>query len=422
MNSIIIPNTSSKELNIFYWKNKILILIIIGYSSFYFVRQNFSIALPSFSSEYGYTNQELGWIATCFSIVYGVGKFINGYLSDYSNARYFLSLGLLCSGLINCLFSVVEDVYFFVILWGINGCFQSMGWPPCAKILTNWFEDKEIGTKWSIWASSHQIGSAIITIFGAFLIIKIGWRAVFYVPGIIVTLVALLMFVTIKDNPTEVGFNYQTHLATAEDKVLGVSALSIKSTLNFLFSKKGILYLSLANLFLYLPRVALLTWLPLMLVKYKETSLMITSIQIFLFDILAIFGGIVAGIVSDKFFFKNRHIVAITYLVLLASSITILWLVPALHYVIDALILALIGFSLSGPQILVGIILASNSKKNVGVSTGFAGIMGYIGAAFAGGPTGFVIDSYGWNGFFVFLIISCVLSMLFFSLSVQKNI
>ena len=69
------------------------------------------------------------------------------------------------------------------IFWGINGWFQSMGFPPIAKNLSYWFANKERGVKWSLWSSSHEVGTYLSMILSGYLITHYGWESVFYVPA-----------------------------------------------------------------------------------------------------------------------------------------------------------------------------------------------------------------------------------------------
>ena len=44
------------------WQWQVVICSMIGYSMFYFVRKNFSFAMPALSAEYGITNTSFGII------------------------------------------------------------------------------------------------------------------------------------------------------------------------------------------------------------------------------------------------------------------------------------------------------------------------------------------------------------------------
>ncbi|MEN6452938.1 MAG: MFS transporter, partial [Prolixibacteraceae bacterium] len=72
--------------------------IFIGYAGYYLVRKNFSLAMPDLVQE-GFSKAELGFALSGVSIAYGLSKFLMGNVSDRSNARIFLPLGLVLSAI-----------------------------------------------------------------------------------------------------------------------------------------------------------------------------------------------------------------------------------------------------------------------------------------------------------------------------------
>src|SRR5687768_17518839 len=77
---------------------QVFIGIFIGYAGYYLVRKNFSMAMPDLI-ERGFSKSELGIALSGVSIAYGLSKFLMGNVSDRSNARIFLSLGLVLSAM-----------------------------------------------------------------------------------------------------------------------------------------------------------------------------------------------------------------------------------------------------------------------------------------------------------------------------------
>src|SRR5580765_1994549 len=72
--------------------------IFFGYAAYYLVRNNLALAIPDILIEHPqYTKADLGWALTGTSISYGIAKFLMGSVSDRSNPKYFLPLGLLLS-------------------------------------------------------------------------------------------------------------------------------------------------------------------------------------------------------------------------------------------------------------------------------------------------------------------------------------
>jgi OPA family sugar phosphate sensor protein UhpC-like MFS transporter len=82
---------------------------------------------------------------------------------------------------------------------------------------------------------------------------------------------------------------------------------------------------------------------------------------------------------------------------------------------IDAGLMFCIGFFLFGPQMLVGCAAAEASHKDAAATaSGFAGTFGYLGAACAGYPFGYLLDQYGWNGFFIAMMVASFFGALCF--------
>ena len=67
--------------------------IFIGYAGFYIVRKNFSMAIPELTL-LGFDQSELSIVLSMNAVAYALSKFLLGSVSDRSNARVFLPLGL----------------------------------------------------------------------------------------------------------------------------------------------------------------------------------------------------------------------------------------------------------------------------------------------------------------------------------------
>jgi sugar phosphate permease len=326
-------NASASFLKVFaeqgsypYWRTRILYATIIGYAAFYLVRQNFSMAMPAIMEEFGYSKIHMGWVATSFSIVYGVGKFINGYLSDRSDARYFMSVGLFLSSIICFFMGLGSSLIFFALCWGLNGCFQSMGWPPCARLITHWFSPKELGSKWALWASSHQIGAVAIFGLGGFLIERFGWRSVFIVPAFVSMGIAFFLFNRLRDTPREVGLppveEFKGDVAHVSEHL--EDRITIKDVITIVFANKLVWYMAIANMCLYIPRMGIFFWAPTFLKEFKGVSLIIAGMQLVSFEVASVIGGIAAGYISDKVFAGRRGPVGTVFLIGLAVALFIL--------------------------------------------------------------------------------------------------
>ncbi|MCE3231650.1 MAG: hypothetical protein K0R52_1578 [Alphaproteobacteria bacterium] len=404
-----------------YWRMRILYSMIFGYAAFYLVRYNqFSVAMPILNNEYGYTKTQLGSIITIWSVVYGIGKFVNGYFSDRSNARYFMTIGLIGSAASCFMLGFGSSLYFFGIFYAINAWFQSMGWAPVTRLLTHWFSPTELGTKWAFTSVAHQLGGAVIVFMSSVLIGHYGWQSAFFVPAILALVVACLLFNRLRDTPQSIGLpSIEQHHGLVKDaQEKEEDNLSSRELIKLVLSKRLLYYVCMANMFFYVVRLGIVTWAPTFLRELKGASLMTSGWQVVGYDLAGIFGGIAAGWISDQYFSGRRGPVSVMYMLLLIVCLCGLWLVPAGDQFMSALTMMVLGFLVYGPQVLAGVASADiASKKAVGMAHGLTGTFAYLGTALSGIGVGWIVDQYGWNGGFMFFIIAAFLSTFFFSLT-----
>ncbi|HIB7659821.1 TPA: MFS transporter [Escherichia coli] len=147
-----------------YWRRHILLTIWLGYALFYFTRKSFNAAVPEILANGVLSRSDIGLLATLFYITYGVSKFVSGIVSDRSNARYFMGIGLIATGIINILFGFSTSLWAFAVLWVLNAFFQGWGSPVCARLLTAWYSRTERGGWWALWNTAHNVGGALIPI------------------------------------------------------------------------------------------------------------------------------------------------------------------------------------------------------------------------------------------------------------------
>ncbi len=403
-----------------YWRTRVMYSTIIGYATFYLVRLNFPIAIPAIGHEFGYSKTQLGIIITVFSIIYGCGKFINGYLSDRSNAKHFITTGLVVSAIANVFMGFSTGLLFFGVFWAINAWFQSMAWPPIARLLTHWYCPKELGTKWGLWNSSHQIGGATIFILGGYLVENYSWQYAFFVPAAIAFVVSVFLYNRMCDTPKSLGLPsvevYKGYVEKESD--IQEETLSNRDLIQKVLRNKLLWYVCLGNMCLYVVRLGVFNWAPTFLQEMKGSPFFTSAWQSAALEIAGMFGGIAAGWVSDKIFHGRRGPVSVLYMISLVLVLVFLWQAPEGNIFLNTVTMMAVGFFVYGPQVLAGVAAADfASKKAAGLATGLTGTFGYLGGAISGVGIGLVADHWGWNGGFIFFIVSAMLGVFFFALT-----
>src|SRR5215510_10293335 len=97
-----------------YWRFRILLTSMIGYALFYFVRANDAAPVKAMQDALGYSKEQLGLISSIGGVTYGVSKFINGFLGDHANPRWFMATGLLACAIMNFCFGSSSTLPFFI--------------------------------------------------------------------------------------------------------------------------------------------------------------------------------------------------------------------------------------------------------------------------------------------------------------------
>ena len=407
--------------------------IFVGYAAFYLVRNNLALAIPDLLELHPeYSKAALGTALTGLSIAYGLSKFLMGSVSDRSNPRYFLPLGLLLSAGIMFISGTVKALYasllLVVVLQTLNGWVQGMGWPPCGKTMVHWFSTRERGTVVSVWNTAHNVGGGLVASLALLGVTIFGdWGAKFYFNALIAAVVAVLAFVLIRDTPQSCGLppievhrnDYPPDYSEAHERNFTFRAIFLEHVLN----NRYLWAIAIANAFIYFVRYGVVNWIPTYLQTAKGFSFRESSWAWFLYEWAAIPGTIACGWISDRVFGSRRAPATILFMALTLVAVVAYWLNMHGPLWIDYAALIAIGFLIYGPIMMIGLhALDLVPKKAVGTAAGFTGFFGYVfGSAIAGTGVGWIADRWGWNGVFITMVVCCVLTMVFSAMTLAHS-
>lgn len=416
---------------------QVFIGAFIGYAGFYIVRKNFSMAIPMLEP-FGFYKDELGVVLSMNAIAYGFSKFIMASVSDRSNAQRFLPLGLILAAL-SMMFMIVPiqwigadhkgwAIFLMSALNFLVGWFNGMGWPPCGRVMTHWFSQKERGTWMSVWNCAHNVGGALVgpmAVYGAVWFGSWFYGAdsdryfligTYLFPACVAILVAILAFCLIRDTPQSCGLSSiekwkgdyaPSYSAKAEE------VLSTKEIFKTVLSNRFLWYIAFANAFVYMVRYGCLDWAPTILTE-KGINLKEAGWAYFAYEIAAIPGTLICGWLSDRLFHGRRSMPTIIFMLLVAVFIVIYWqFIDNINVVLVCLVG--IGFFIYGPVMLIGVQALDLAPKNAaGTAAGLTGFLGYVlgTAVLANIVIGYIAQHAGWNWTFILLLASCIIAVL----------
>lgn len=451
------------------WQTRTILVSMLGYAMFYFVRKNFSLAMPGLTGEYGISNKSFGWILFFGSLIYGTSRFINGYVVDRVKSHIVMALGLFLCAIANFAFGFSVNIsslitgtdsgpdftsmliLFMGIVIILNQYCQGMGYPPCARILPHWIHPSELATKMSIWNTSHSVGAALAVIVCGTIMGSLGtdmsantavvaritenltnnnvadastqalsyaahigaWKWCFWIPAIIALCGSVFVLMGLRDEPKDAGLPDLPGTSLGKIDVRNKKDRK-KFEMEMVWKNRWVWTFCIANLFVYVVRMGILDWGPKFLTESRGLDISEAGWTVAAFEIAGIVGTLFAGWATDHIFKGKGHHMCVACMAGAALFMFIFRCLPGnASLTLTAAVLVGAGFCVYGPQALIGIELGKQATKEASArANGIAGILGYIGSGLSGLLVGYVADIYGWTRVFETIIVVAIIGML----------
>ena len=398
------------------WQKRILTTAWITYASFYLLRINMSVAIPGIMQEFGITKTSIGIVLSALFFAYAVGQFVNGQLADKFGAKKIVALGLFVSAILNIIFGFTNNFLAgMVLIWGLNGFFQAMGWSPIVKTVACWFSAAKRGQAAGILGTSYIFGGAASWALAGFVVGTLGWRWAFWLPGILAVFFVFHWLLRIKNSCEDVGFPP----AEITDGYRGV-----RDNIRAVLSNKNIWIVAFGLFCLNIVRYGFLDWAPTYFFEVQKAAISVSAYKALIFPLAGILGALFVGKFSGRFSHGKKSLIAAAMLFLLAVAAFCFPLVPKELWFLSLMLLAVIGFLTFGPHVLMVTALPMDldSKERTASIAGFIDGWGYIGASLTGVGTGFLLDHLGWNSAFYFWISGAVVAAFLMFLLSRRNL
>ncbi|XP_077235445.1 putative glycerol-3-phosphate transporter 1 [Tasmannia lanceolata] len=374
----------------------------------------------------------LGDIDLAFLSVYSAGMYFAGHLGDRVNLRILLTVGMVGTGLFTSLFGAgywlnIHSFYYFLIIQMIAGLFQSTGWPSVVAVVGNWFGKRKRGLIMGIWNAHTSVGNIAGSLIASALL-KYGWGWSFAVPGLIIAIVGLAVFLFLPVSPETVGLNREEEELLKSPKKTGISEPLLErvevreKAIGFIEAWKipGVAPFALCLFFSKLVAYTFLYWLPFYIshtaIDGKYLSDEMAGNLSTLFDVGGVVGGILAGHISDQL--DARAITAASFMYCAIPALFFYRIYGDVHLYVNIALMLVAGMFVNGPYALittaVSADLGTHSSLN-GNSRALATVTAIIdGTGSAGAALGPVLTGYisetSWNGVFTMLMVAALVA------------
>lgn len=384
------------------------LLLILGYTAYYFCRTNFSVGRPSQLAELSQQGIPLasativlGRIATVGVIAGICGKFLAGrVVARLGGVRAFL-LGGLGAALATLAFGLSGTTTLFGICWVANRVFQAVGWPATVRIVGSWFTAGNYGKAMGIVSLSWLFGDALSRAAQAGILRAGGtWRTVYLASAGGLLLVVVLCALFLRERPAAEPVPTNPESPTDNREVLPFATLC---------QRPGFLPVCVSAFGFTLVNVTLSEWLPVYFTRIglNQGSAALAS---GLYPALGGLSAVLFGVWGDRVRAHGRMRLLQAGLVLTALGMA--GFLVARSAPIAFGLVAFSGLVAGGPYAYsVGAAALDLVKPRQAASVnGIIDGVGYLGAILAGEAVARLAVAVGWNGAFAALAGVCLLA------------
>lgn len=420
--------------------------------------------------------QLLGALDYSFLCAYAVGMYLSGIIGERLPIRYYLTGGMFASGLFTAMFGFgyfynIHSLSFYIIAQIANGLAQTTGWPSVVTCIGNWFGKGRRGLIMGLWNSHTSVGNILGSLIAGYWV-STCWGLSFVVPGIIIFIMGIVCFLFLIEHPKDVNctstsaHNSKSYmngshriqiskLSTKKAnklqdpemqcllpvKEICTKQLSInngvcdgsenrKSAISFSGALRipGVVEFSLCLLFAKLVSYTFLFWLPLYITNVEHLDAKKAGDLSTLFDVGGIFGGILAGIISDRL--KKRASTCGIMLLIAAPTLYIFSAISKMGFEATVVMLLICGALVNGPYALITTAVSADlgthkslqgNARALSTVTAIIDGTGSVGAALGPLLAGLLSPS-GWNNVFYMLIVADACALLFLLRLIRKEL
>jgi MFS transporter, ACS family, glucarate transporter len=267
------------------------LLLVITYLD----RVCISVAGPRMQEAFHIGPAAWGWVTGIFTLSYAAFEIPSGALGDRIGARRVLTRIVLWWSAFTSLTGLVTGYYPLLLTRFLFGMGEAGAYPNASVVVARWFPVQERGRAFGITLMAGQLGGAFAPLLVVPIQVHYGWRASFYVFGILGVIWSGVWYRWFRDSPAEKIGVTQAEL----NETRGTVAKAHQTLPWGIALRSGNFWATMAVAFCYVYTYYFFqSWFHTYLVKahgYSENDLLLSSLPFF----VAAFANCAGGVVSN---------------------------------------------------------------------------------------------------------------------------
>ena len=272
-----------------FYKWELIILLWLAFFLNQADRQIFNVVLSLIKSDLQLTDAQLGLVAAVLIWTYGLFVPLSGYAGDVWSRKKIIGISLLFWSVATVFTGVSATVWHLILLRGIATGGGEAFYAPSANALISEYHHKTRAFAMSLHQTAVYFGIVSSGFLAGYIGEQYGWRSAFYLFGFAGVLLAVVIFLRLKNNRSD------------NDSVPVEQKIPFREAISVLFQKPTAVLLTLAFAGMVFVNVGYLTWMPTFLLERFGLSLSAAGFNSMFYHHAAAFAGVlIGGKLSDR--------------------------------------------------------------------------------------------------------------------------
>lgn len=142
-----------------------------------------SVAGPRMRDEFGFTPAQMGWVFGIFSLSYALMQAPWGILAERVGARVMVTAAVLSWSVFTALTGFAWSLWSLLAIRFTFGVLEAALSPSIATAFRRWIPAEERSAAFGFFLGGGRLGGAITPFFTGLLMVRFGWRGMFYFFG-----------------------------------------------------------------------------------------------------------------------------------------------------------------------------------------------------------------------------------------------
>ena len=185
------------------YRHRVTGLLILLFAITYIDRVCISVAGPRMQEDLHIDPVGWGWVTAMFTLSYCLFEIPTGALGDRIGPRRVLTRVVLWWSAFTSLTGTVSNYYLLLIARFCFGAGEAGAFPNASIVVARWFPASQRASMAGVMLMASQIGGAIAPLLVVPIQIRYGWRASFFVFGVLGVIWAAVWYAWFRDSPAE---------------------------------------------------------------------------------------------------------------------------------------------------------------------------------------------------------------------------